>query len=350
MLRTFRIQKRIRGLLMASLAALVAAGLATPVQAAAISFNPNPGTTSPSTILSLNFGSGNALAEGAISNATGSITPGSTFQLVYQTTLVAENGLTGPINPPGINGPVGTAGSFQITEVASITEIVSPLSTSSAAIFTTAPVQAAGSGLAIYYQNLSVSGTPSNNGTGAGFAVGTVILTAAITNEVSNYTDLTKTTPAQFPVTSLNSTGGGSATQQTDQGTGSTTLVGSVTFANSTFFPNNPQILLTSFSSNLVNPFKDILPSSSFANISVGSGGSVTVGTAITPSLGAINGTGNGPGGTGVSDFQLEVSGATQAFSVPEPSSITMAVTGIGMTFLAAFRARRRRGNGSTIA
>lgn len=334
---------------MASLAALVAAGLATPVQAASIAFNPNPGTLPTSQILSLNFGSGNALAEGSISNVTGSITPGATFQLVYQTTLVSENGATGPVPTPGINGPVGTAGSFQITEVVSITEQVSLLSTSSAAIFTQAPTQAPGSGIAIYYQNLSSTGTPSNNGTGAGFAVGQVILTAAVNTEASNYTDLTKTTPGSFPITSLNSTGGGSTSQTTDQGTGSTTLLGTVTFANSSFFPNNPQVFFTSFSSNLVNPFKDILPSAAFANVSIGVG-TATVGAPIIPSLGTNNGTGTGPGGTGTSDFQLEVSGATQAFSVPEPSSITMAVTGIGMTFLAAFRARRRRGNGSTIA
>lgn len=347
MLRAFQMRKRIRGLLMASLAALAVGGLTAPVQAAPILFNANGDGAGFTNILSLNFGSGNALSVSAVSGG-GILTPGQTFQLYYQTTLVAENTANGPNTPTGLNGGLVTTGtSFQVTEVASITEQVSPLSTSSAAILQLAPVQAPGSGIAIYEQNLNTTANPgavaSNNATGAGFALGTVILTAGLISDASNYTDLTKTNPGSFPTQALNQSGAGNyAGVTTDQGTGSTTIVGNVTFTNSAYFQTAPTILATSFSSNLVLPYKDIAPSTSFASISVGTG-TVTVGSPITPNVGANNGT-SGP------DFLQEVSGATQAFVVPEPTSITMAVTGIGVTFFAAFRAHRRRRSGSAIA
>jgi hypothetical protein len=195
-------------------------------------------------------------------------------------------------------------------------------------LITLNPVQAAGSGITIYFNDLSGAGaSKANNDAGTGFAVGTPILQATLTSDVSNYTDTTKS--LGLPVQPLNPLGTGYVGVTTDQGTGSTTLSAGVTSYNTAFFQNAPAIITTTFSSNLVNPYADIAASKQFTSINGA--------TAITPHVGANNGT-SGP------DFLLEVSGATQAFQVaPEPGTISMALTGLGLASLAAWRKQRRR-------
>jgi hypothetical protein len=329
------------------LSAVAALGisLASSAQADPIIFNPTGGVASgggfnPGNmgITSFNWGSGDALAVASISG--GGIVPGSTFQLYYQTKLIGLNTSGGGTTPAGLNAGNG----YQITEVASFTELVSPLSTSSAAIFTLNPTQAANSGVKIYYEDLTKPGAVvANADTGAGFipptTAGTLIFNASLASlspangasNQSNYTDTTKVNPGTNPVQMLNPlTPTNYSGVNTDQGTGSTVLSMVGTIVNTSFFIT-PAVLNSQFSSNLRNNFADIGASLKFNDPSTSAPGMT-----LTPTVGSLNGV-SGP------DFLLEVSGATQNFSVPEPASLVMALSAMGIVPLATWRVRRNR-------
>jgi len=332
------------------LSAVAALGisLASSAQADPINFNPTGGATigtfNPGTmnITSFNWGSGDALGVASISG--GNIVPGSTFQLYYQTKLIGLNMSGGGTTPAGLNvfiAPGNAGNGYQITEVASFTEFVSPLSTSSAAILTLNPVQAANSGVKIYFEDLTkATAVVANADTGAGFippaSAGTTIfssglLPAAGASNTSNYTDTTKTSPGTNPIQTLNPlTPTNYSGVTTDQGTGSTVLNMTGASVNTSFFLT-PAFLNSQFSSNLRNNFADIGASLKFNDPST-----AAPGMTITPNVTGNNGT-TGP------DFLLEVSGATQNFSVPEPASLVMALSALGIVPLATWRVNRSR-------
>jgi hypothetical protein len=327
MLKMSFMQKWTRGLMMAGLAVLTVGGIAAPVQATSIVFDPTgtPGNTF--TINSFGFGPGSAVDVGSVP-----ITHvGQTFQIYYQEALtsVSLTSTGASVTPTGLNS------TFQITEVGNFTEMVSSIS-GSTVNFVLAPVQAAGSGIALYENNAFVV----NPNAGTGYSVGTVILTAsfsgAAANEQANYTDTTLngTKPGTPP---LNPTGSAYSGITTDNGTGSTTLVANVIATNPNFFISPLPLITTNFSSNLTNPFADIpAPPQFLSTLVTGVGLNVTTGPTIAPSVGSNNGT-SGP------DFLQEISGATQAFAVPEPASITMSLTAIGIGTIFGLRVNRRR-------
>jgi len=319
---------------MAALAVLTVGGVAAPVQASTIVFDPSgvPGAPNQFTINSLGFGPG-AVVDVAAVPITGL---NQTFQVYYQTSLTSLTGAPNgnPINPPGLNS------TFQVTEVANFTEKVFSIN-GTTVNFVLATTQAPGSGIAMYENNAAVV----NPNAGTGYAVGTVILTATFSgagaSDQSVYTDTTLngTKPGTPP---LNPTGTAYSGVTTDNGTGSTTLVANVIATNPSFFVSPPSLIQTTFSSNLVNPFVDIPAPPQFANVMLtGAGLGVVVGAPIAPMIGTNAAPSNN--GTIGPDFLQEVSGATQAFTVPEPSSIAMGLTAMGIASIVSLRVNRRR-------
>ena len=300
-------------------------GLVSSARADLIGFNPTGGATidgnNPGTfqISSLNFGSGNAVAVNAIPNGT--LVPGATFQLFYQTQLVALN------TPNGTILPAGLGSAYQITEVASITETVQSVNSSNGtALFTQAPVQAPGSGVNIYFNPAVVA----NNDTGQGFNAGTVILTKNVTTSQANYTDTTISSGA--PRQPLNPLGTGYAGVTTDQGTGSSVFnLGVVGGYNPNFFAT-PGLVTSAFSANQRNNFADIAASVAFNDPALPPGSPPS----IIPNVGAIN-TVTGP------DDLFQISGATESFAIPEPASFVMAATALGIVPMTIWLRRRRQ-------
>jgi len=321
-----------------SAVAMLGLTLAPATRADTIVFNPTGGVATGGgfnpgnfTITSLNYGAGDALAVAAVTS--GSIVGvGSTFQLYYQGNLSSVNsaGGGGSVTPAGLNVSNG----YQITEVASFTEIVTSLS-SNAVTFGLAPTQKADSGVKIYFQDLTKPGAvPVNYNTGAGFnpaaTAGQVIFSASLTSNQSNYTDTTKT-GANPGTPSLNPNGTAYPGVLTDNGTGGNNLNMAVQSLNPAFFVT-PGISVSNFTSNLTNPFSQIQAAAFFNRPNDPLGTAPT----LAPNVTGINGV-TGP------DFLLQVSGATQSFSVPEPASFAMALTALGLVPLAAWQVRRRQ-------
>jgi MYXO-CTERM domain-containing protein len=350
----FRLSKRQN--MCALLLAVVALGMSrSGAQADTILFNPtggvttqggfNPGTFSVS---SLDWGAGDALGVAALVN--GPLTPGSTFQLYGQLRLLGLNlsGGGGPVTPPGLN----LANGYQITEVFSLTEHVDSVVNNNAT-FSLNPVQNAPSGEKIYFQDLVMGGgTPANFNSGTGFTAATVanrgslIYSASFASDQSNYTDTTKVNPIASPIVPLNPTGTNFVGITTDQGTGmlshntsKNAVGGNVPFSLDPTFFITPGILGSIFTSTLGNPFGQIPASIKFNDPTAPLGAGAT---GPTPAVGANNGT-SGP------DILFQISGtggAAESFgtsTVPEPASISMALTALGFVLLAARRVQRRR-------
>jgi hypothetical protein len=226
------------------------------------------------------------------------------------------------------------------------------------ATFSLNPVQNAPSGEKIYFQDLAVfggMGTPANFNSGTGFTAATVlnggslIYSAAFASDHSNYTDTTKVNPIASPIVPLNPTGTNFVGVTTDQGTGMLShntsmnaVDGSVPFSINKFFlfaPFDGVILGSTFTSTLGNPFGQIPASIKFNDPTAPLGAGAT---GPVPSVGANNGT-SGP------DILFQIfgtGGAAETFgtsTVPEPASISMALTALGFVLLAAWQVRRRR-------
>jgi hypothetical protein len=308
------------------LSAVAALGitLASSAQAANITFNPtgNGIASDNIAIAGLNFAPGNALAVGAINPATGTLTT-SPFTVTVQTHLdsvTLTNGQT--FVPAGLN----TA--YQITEVATLQEQVDTAhSTPATANFTLVPTP--GNKFNIYF-NPAVT---YNNSAGTGFTDGTTILTKTPTSfNGANFTDTTKSSGASLvPFNQTSSAYPPSPTATADRGSGSFSVNLLVNSFLPNFFqpPSGQPFLTTSINASNQQSFFDVAPPSvSFTNL--------ITGTTLTPAIGSNNGT-SGP------DFQFQVSGVTESFNViPEPASISMALTALGIVPLAVWQVRRR--------
>jgi len=319
--------------------ALLGMSAFSAVHADSIVFNPTGGVTTTGgfnpgnmTITSFNWGSGDALAVNSISGGA-ILAAGSTFQLYYQTKLIGLNMSSGGNTPAGLNVSNG----YQITEIASFTEVVQVVS-GNATTFGLAGSQSANSGIKIYFEDLAKAGAGpmANANTGTGYnptaAAGIQIYSAGFSSNSSNYTDTTKVNPSTNPIQTLNPlTPTNYSGVTTDQGTGSTVLNMNNLVTNSSFFLT-PGLVFSQFSSNLRNNFGDIGASLLFnlPNAPIGTAPS------LAPSVGANNGT----SGT---DFLLEISSATQSFAIPEPASLSMAFTALVLVSLATWRVRRRQ-------
>jgi len=290
-----------------------------------IQFDPDgPGPNPSQTIGGLDFAVGNALAQNGVTAIRSG--PGSTFQLYYQATLagvINTSGIT--ITPPGLNGNAG-APAFEITVVASATEVVTSVGTNTAS-FALAPVQSPTSFVELWFD----SAVNANNLVGTGFNNGTRILLGSPSALFPSSGNFTLSTDAS----------GGLVIQNFDQfgannypgitsvvGSGSALVGAGIASFNSAFF--NTPVFAASFNTSNITPFLQTDPSAMFAGLPGG------VPPAIVPMLGVVNGV-VGP------DFQFQADANMSFSTVPEPTSITLLAIGLfGTLGRAALRSRKR--------
>jgi hypothetical protein len=279
--------------------------LGSSAQAGSIQFNPTGSNSSPVlTIAGIDVAPGNALAVSSVP-----LTVGKTFQLDYQAAV------SGLINTAGSTfAPPGLATSYQLTAVASVTEVVTSLNaTGTVATFTLASNQSPNSFFEMYYNPAVVA----NNLAGTGFNVGTLILAGGPSPKSASVGVFSLSTPSGSPVVVpfdqyvSNHYPGIS----TVAGSGASLLLTGVSYFNPAFFLT--PLSQMSFNSSLVTPFNQASPSALF----LGSPGGAPPN--VIPNIGTINGV-NG------TDFQFQAD-ANLAFTpaIPEPASIIQASLGL---------------------
>lgn len=274
---------------------------------------------------------------------------GQTFDLLYQ----ANVGNLLDVNGNAVFG-YGTSGNTgQLTVVARLTEVLDSIS---AAVAT---FHSAGGGVINYYFNPTRAANALH---GTDFAPGTPGNTLAAGTYIPVYTgtfragdggnfsaDLTKLTPLDnFAPNSYNGTGG-SANLQSFQGQGGTNLSVQTTSLDGAFFTNAPPagllVQLLNTSNNL--PFNQTDPSSQMWDGTIAAGAvndGFNAGQASTLSnpQGVVP-----PTGPNVL-FQADANASFT--SVPEPGTISMAMTGIGLASLGGLRTYWRRRHRSKTA
>jgi len=263
--------------------------------ASSIVFNPT-GTPASATLAigGIDEAPGSALARGSLP-----LTVGKTFQLDYEAVLggvIDPNGLT--VAPPGLNT------NFQLTAVASFTEVVTSADPAvGSASFALAPVQAPNSFFELYYNPAVVA----NNLTGTGFNVGTRILsgTPSLSQSSSGNFVIAKG-PTGVPIIRpfdqfnvVNYPGVLSVT-----GVGSSLIQVDVKSLDPAFFVS--PVASLSFNTSTTAPFQETDPAARF----VGSPGGAP--PTVVANVGAVNGL-SGP------DFQFQADAATSFFA-PTPS------------------------------
>jgi len=279
-------------------------------------FDPNPG---------------NALAKGgvtAINNfLAGGPAAGNTFQLYYQATMAAVDN---PANQPITTGTfAGLNNTYQITVVASITEVVTSVSADgTVAKFAVAPVQNANSTLQIFQS----TGLTTNDLTGAGFRNGTLILTATPTvtaNGTGGF--INNGPPLQIQPFDQHGTNDYPLVNSVT-GNGSSTVDFTVNSVNSSYFPNGvPSVVGLEFITSNVAPLKALDPSRTFPGL--GPAGADVTALVSGPVQGAA-----GTNGVTGPDFAF----AADAFvtPIPEPSSVFL--MGLGVAGVVAYARKRR--------
>lgn len=313
-------------LLTGLIAALGVAGWTSTVNADPFVFDPDgpSGPNAPQVIGGLDWQPGNSLAVSALPLA-----PGSTFQLLYQArlgSLLDTNG--NAISTPGLNGTPG-APAFQITVVASFTEVVTSVSGSpTSATFSLAPVQSPNSFLEIWFNNAVVA----NNLAGTGFNTGTKILSGMPSAMLSNGGNFTifQSTGTLPPFDSFGANDYPGITSVV--GAGGALINSFITSQDSGFFVTPLTVGSTSFNTSQKTPFDSTDPSMKFSDMANG----VTPSN-VTPNIGTINGA-NGK------DFQFQADG-NESFSptIPEPASVVLLCMGLSAGLLGRGWLNRRR-------
>jgi len=340
-----------------SAAALAALIWAPSARAAPILFDPDGagGTTTPTIVNEFADATGNALAIGAqaainavqtTGTGTGTTVP---FFTVYHARVEAVN------TPGGPQAFVPGFGSNLLTVVAGFFETAT-IGTAGAnsVTFSSAGVAQPGSFFEIYSE--APAGGFASEETGQGFRDGTLILRGVhVAGTVAGGFDAGSAAagPVDQNVTFADGAPVPDAVPSVGGG-GGTALTFRVTDVATNYFPNLiPGVTLSFFSTTNALPFTRTEPSDAFYSLAdtgglLGPNGRpTTAGTApnVIPVLGATNGLGAGP------DVIFE-SRASFSFSaaVPEPGTISMALTGIGLTSLAALRRRHPTGSTATAA
>ena len=293
-----------------TIAALLLTASFVPSAKASFSFDPT-GNGTTYTTTGLGFGPGNALAVGSIP-----LTVGAQFQVDFQTHLTSLG---------NVNFVAGLNQTFQVTEVATFTEVVTSITTSGGITTATfALVASAPSAISIYENNA----VTFNDGDGTGFTDGTKIASLTATSFVSS--QFSQNNNLGLTTFNPNGTNGYASGAQSVQGSGSSDISGSVSSYNSSFF-TTPMLSTSLVNLNVSAVFDSISASALFTN--------AVTNASVTPNIGAVNGV-SGP------DFQFQVSGFTQSFAVaavPEPASVAMTLIGFGGAGLGAFLNRRKK-------
>ena len=240
------------------------------------------------------------------------LTVGKTFQLDYEAVLgglIDINGVT--FTPPGLNS------TYQITVVASFTEVVTS-TTGASASFSLAPVQSPNSYFEVYYN----PALTANNLAGTGFNDGTRILTGSPSSDQSSSGNFNLALDStnqpiiqafdQFDPTSYPG-------QLSVTGVGSSLINVNVASFDPTFFVS--PVVSLGFNTSTATPFNTTEPAKLFAGLPNGAAPN------IVANPGAINGV-SGP------DFQFQAD-ANNSFNVAAPA-IAIAKQTNGVTALTA--------------
>ena len=294
-------------------------------QAELFTFDPTGGGAGTANLALIDQAPGSALAEGGVT-AINNFLAGSgntNFTLHYQANLSAIQ-----FADTSIGFSNGTGGNF-FTFVAGFGETVigaSPFPGTATFAFDAAnPVN---------FFNMYASNAIADNLNGTGFVNGTPILTAhVIAVPTSNF----QVTSAAGASSNLDQSPNGDqwGGQQSVTGGGSSDITLVVDSVNSGYFPTltpASTVTISFFNNSQVDPFRQVDPSQCFntdGSVCGGGGGINVLGT-----LGAVNGATTG---TNVI-FQAD---GNQSFAVPEPASL--ALIGLGLSFMGFFGKSRRR-------
>jgi hypothetical protein len=335
------------------LATVLSLAAAAPSRAAVFFFNPfgnGFGAGLISDTASFDWQVGNALAINSTPAVQAFIANGT--QTEFQT--VAQAQLLGILGTGGIRTPAGLGSSLEFTIVLSIPEIVTDVSTTLGAVTPNQTTFNLGPGAAgipnfieIYAQQGSADASDLQ---GTGFNNGTLILSGTVTAANSDFeitgpdlngaTEGDNFTPQLFDQFGNDDYSG----QQSVVGDGTTNLQASVSFADPSYFPgiDLASLNITLFNTSQIDPFNQVDPSMRFA-LSAG-GAAPTPRGASTGSVGTVNGNPNGGGNP--LDFQFQADG-NQTFNlkqnpVPEPSTLALALLGLGGLGAGGFMRRRR--------
>jgi hypothetical protein len=342
MLRTSQSGNVRSAIWLAAIAALGIWGLATPAHAAdVITFNPDgTGPVGPAGVLTFDEDPGNALLVGVLP-----ITPFTPFPVLYQAEITGLKS-PDPMDPSTDIGifNYGSAGNVfgELSIVARFFEIVTNVTfdanNNATVTLATAPSQA-GSFFQIYYDSTHGPNGDASNLLGTGFNNGILIYTGTVIagGQVGSFSNDAVTNPAV----------GGTPTaldvKDTDNYPGLTTVSGAggtdlsvlTTSFDPNFFVTNITGAIFGFNTSVKLPFGQTNPSAVMFD------GTAAAGTPGTAGVGGTIGPVNGFSGPN----QLLQADANSSFSlaaVPEPGTISMALTGVGLTSLAALRRRLR--------
>jgi len=343
--------------MVAALGVLGVWGLAPSARAQTV-FDPTPGGPADNinNFTGFDFFPGNSLAFGAQP-----LTTGLTFPLLFQATTSAFNaGGTQVAVPAGTEFTIVLRVAEQVTSVAD---------TSGNGVLDFASFRSVAD--PNNFLEIYASAPDANNLQGTNFNNGTLVLAATplAGNQGSFLTDesrgLTTFDQAVQPTPTDNYDFNGSApgTTTTIVGGGQTTLTARVNLAtvNPLFFPNGfgPAGLISvvlNFTTENVTPFTAQDPSYRFRN-APGTGAPNVVnadavaagftpappGGGITYTLGPVNGVDDSSAPNESFQIQTDANSTFTTNVVPEPGTISLGLTGIGMAFLGTMRTRRRR-------
>jgi len=345
-------QKWKRGLVITALAVMGMAVSAPQTRAGTVvNIDPSGGTIAGDVLnaTGLSFAPGNTVAIGGGNLGTASV--GSSFVLLYDAIIqgIGSTGANG--NTAGVdtnNGNIrvnGNSTGFQFVITAEFTEQVTGVSTATGVV-TFAPLVNTGvNSVNIYAQASNQANSATLNDPNAvGFQPNplvptnsTLILTGKVT--ASNFTSSFKEDPTTDPRLGgtpqpLNGFAGSSTypTTNTIVGTGNTGLIVSVSSTNPAFFlGTSPAVLNLNFAGGISTgtPFTNVTPQTTFFSSDHLAG--------YTPQLGTVNGASSTPS---PSDFLFQ-SSSNANFTIPEPSSISMAFSAFGIVSLAGLWRRR---------
>jgi hypothetical protein len=315
-----------RALIMPVMLATLASAWALPAKADTITFNPTgggAGAGAVSGISGFNYASSSVLAFGLSTP-----TVGATFPVYYESVLDGTQGTGVTVGPDfNINGS-----GHQFTVIAGFEETITAITPVGAGALISFTLASSPSTPNFFEMFANTPGSASpTTGNGAGFSLGTLVLSGTVSSSNFNGSFLTNGTTGPFntsgepttnPTTTTLNGGGGTAL----------TVTNTVTFQNTGYFPTPISQLTFSTTNSL--PFNAVAPLTGFYSTTGLSAPNLIDGVNFnTGTINAVNG-----------QSLMFQSVANNGFVlVPEPASVIQAMTAaIAISSLAVLRRLRR--------